>query len=108
MRIANAPQCSGTYAGVGLPVSHTSIGRWAQTYGPEVLRRLRGQVKRTSTTCHMDETFVRIAGRWISLFRAVDSYGQTVDLFIGDARAGSRKDLLKEGLSQCRQPNASR
>lgn len=57
----------------GLSVAHTSIWRWTQTYGPEVLRRLRGQVKRKSSTWHIDETFVRVAGRWMYLFRAVDS-----------------------------------
>ena len=46
----------------GLAVDHTTIFRWTQTYGPEVYRRLRGEVKRKSSTWHMDETFVRIAG----------------------------------------------
>ena len=44
----------------GLTVDHTTIWRWVQTYGPELYRRLRGQVKRKSSTWHMDETFIRI------------------------------------------------
>ena len=63
----------------GLAVHHTSIWRWIQAYGPEVHRRLRGEVKRKSSTWHIDETFVRIAGKRMYLFRAVDSHGQTVD-----------------------------
>ena len=55
----------------GLSVDHTTIWRWTQTYGPEVYRRLRGEVKRKSSTWHMDETFVRIGGKWLYLFRAV-------------------------------------
>src|SRR5215510_8720284 len=51
----------------GLAVDHTTIGRWVQRYGPEVHRRLRGQVKLKSSTWQMDETFVRIAGRWLYL-----------------------------------------
>jgi transposase-like protein len=43
----------------GLAVDHTSIWRWVQAYGPELNRRLRGGVKRKSSTWHMDETFVR-------------------------------------------------
>ena len=50
----------------GLAVDHTTIWRWVQRYGPEVHRRLRGNVKQKSSTWHMDETFVRIAGRWLS------------------------------------------
>jgi len=34
----------------------------------------------------MDETFVRIAGRWMYLFRAVDSGGQTVDFYLSETR----------------------
>src|SRR5216684_4114921 len=63
----------------GLSVDHTTVWRWTQTYAPEVQRRLRGQVKPKGSTWHMDETFVRVAGRWMYLFRAVDSSGQTVD-----------------------------
>jgi DDE domain len=70
----------------GLSVDHTSIWRWTQTYGPEVYRRLQGEVKRKSSTWHMDESFVRVAGRWIYLFRAVDSGGQTVDLYLSETR----------------------
>ena len=53
----------------GLSVDHT-IWRWAQTYAPEVYRRLQGEAKRKSSSWHMDETFVRIAGKWMYLFRA--------------------------------------
>src|SRR5215469_14409075 len=45
----------------GLAVDHTTIGRWVQRYGPEVHRRLQGQVKLKSSSWHIDETFVRIA-----------------------------------------------
>ena len=34
----------------------------------------------------MDETFVRIAGRWMYLFRAVDGAGQTVDFYLSETR----------------------
>src|SRR5689334_18505079 len=47
----------------GLAVDHTTIWRWVQQYGPEALRRLHGEVKRKSSTWHMDETFIRIAGK---------------------------------------------
>src|ERR1051326_6711476 len=70
----------------GLAVDHTTIWRWVQRYGPEIHRRLRGNLKTKSPTWHMDETFVRIAGRWLYLFRAVDGHGQTVDFFLSETR----------------------
>jgi len=34
----------------------------------------------------MDETFVRVAGKWMYLFRAVDAHGQTVDFYLSETR----------------------
>lgn len=65
----------------GSSVDHTTIWRWRQRYGSEVQRRLRGHLTPKGSTWHMNETFVRIAGRWMYLFRAVDSGGQTVDFY---------------------------
>ena len=70
----------------GLSVDHTTIWRWTQTYGPEVHRRLGGEMKQKSSTWHMDETFVRVAGRWVYLFRAVDSTGATLDFCLSENR----------------------
>jgi IS6 family transposase len=70
----------------GLSVDHTTIWRWVQRYAPEVYRKLHGAVKRKSTTWHMDETFIRVAGKWMYLFRAVDSHGQTVDFYLSETR----------------------
>ena len=80
-----------------LAVDHTTIWRWVQRYGPEVHRRLRGNVKQKSSTWHMDETFVRIAGRWLYLFRAVDSHGQTVDFYLSETRdrEAAKRFLMK-------------
>src|SRR6266545_4109542 len=84
----------------GLSVDHTSIWRWTQRYGPEVYRSLRGEVKRKSSTWHMDETFVCISGKWMYLFRAVDSYGQTVDFYLSETRdRGAAKTFLKKSLA---------
>ena len=84
----------------GLCVDHTTIWRWTQAYGPEVYRQLRGNLKRKSTTWHVDETYVRIAGRWLYLFRAVDSSGQTVDFYLSETRdREAAKIFLKRAMA---------
>src|SRR5215471_17825069 len=84
----------------GLAVDHTTIWRWVQRYGPEIHRRLRGHLKPKSPTWHMDETFVRIAGRWLYLFRAVDGHGQTVDFYLSETRdREAAKHFLKKALA---------
>ena len=84
----------------GLSVDHTSIWRWVQRYGPEVSERLRGELKRKSGTWHLDETYVRVAGHWLYLFRAVDSAGQTVDFYLSETRdREAAKVFLKRALA---------
>ena len=76
---------------------------------PELCRRLRGQVKRKSSTWHMDETYVRIAGRWTHLFRAVDSGGQTVDFYLSETRdREAAKLFLKRALANADRRGSSR
>ena len=84
----------------GLTVDHTTIRRWVQIYGPEVYQRLGGEVKRKSSTWHMGETFVRIAGRWMYLFRAVDGGGQTVDFYLSETRdCAAARFFLKKAMA---------
>src|SRR5260370_33363592 len=60
--------------------------------------RIVGEVKRESSTWRVDETFVRIAGRWMYLFRAVDSGGQKGGLLLGgNTRLQSQQALPAEG-----------
>ena len=81
-------------------VDHTTVWRWCQKYGPMIYHRLRGKLKYTTTTWHMDETYVRIAGRWVYLFRAVDSHGDTVDFYLSETRdRGAAKTFLQKALS---------
>ena len=84
----------------GLLVDHTTVWRWCQKYGPVIYHRLRGKLKYTTTTWHMDETYVRIAGRWVYLFRAVDSHGDTVDFYLSETRdREAAKTFLQKALS---------
>ncbi|MCZ0322159.1 IS6-like element IS26 family transposase, partial [Escherichia coli] len=65
----------------GVNVDHSTIYRWVQRYAPEMEKRLRWYWRNTSDLCpwHMDETYVKVNGRWAYLYRAVDSRGRTVD-----------------------------
>jgi transposase-like protein len=70
--------------------------RWVRVYGPEVHRRLYGELKRKSSTWHMDETYVGIAGKWMYLFRAVDSRRQMLDFYLSETRDREAAKLFLE------------
>jgi IS6 family transposase len=59
----------------GLNVDHTTVWRWVQYYGPELEQRLRRHLKPTNKSWRVDETYVRVKGRWCYLYRAIDSKG---------------------------------
>jgi IS6 family transposase len=63
----------------GLEVDHTTIWRWVQRYGPELEQRLRRHLKPTNKSWRVDETYIRVKGRWCYLYRAIDSTGATID-----------------------------
>jgi transposase, IS6 family len=71
----------------GLSVSHTTIFRWVPHYAPEIDRRSRPHLKPTNDSWRVDETYVKVRGRWMYLYRAVDSTGQTLDFLLNETRS---------------------
>ena len=63
----------------GLQADHTTVWRWVQRYGPELEQRIRRHLKPTNKSWRVDETYVRVQGRWCYLYRAIDSAGATID-----------------------------
>src|SRR5271166_971243 len=61
----------------GLHADHVTVWRWVQRYAPELHRCLRRHLKPTNDSWRMDETYVRVKGKWRYLYRAVDSTGAT-------------------------------
>jgi transposase, IS6 family len=71
----------------GVSVDHSTIFRWVQKYAPEIERRLRWQWRRPrSTSWRIDETYVKVRGRWAYLYRAVDKFGNTIDFYLSPTR----------------------
>ena len=57
----------------GLSVDHSTIFRWVQDYAPEMEKRTRPYLKQTNDFWRVDETYVKVRGRWMYLYRAVGS-----------------------------------
>ena len=63
----------------GLDISYETVRRWVFKFGPAIARRLRQRRPRPSNRWHLDEMVVRIAGKRMYLWRAVDHEGEVLD-----------------------------
>ena len=89
----------------GLEADHTTIWRWVQRYGPELEQRLRRHLKPTNKSWRVDETYIRVQGRWCYLYRAIDSTGATIDFLLSALRdAAAAKRLFRMALSDPSHP----
>src|SRR6202035_4879614 len=66
----------------GLRADHVTVWRWVQRYAPEIQRRLRPRLRPTNDSWRVDETYIRVKGQWVYLYRAVDSTGATIDFLL--------------------------
>ncbi|TCT27934.1 IS6 family transposase [Martelella mediterranea] len=85
----------------GVPVDHSTIYRWVQKYAQEIEKRLRWHWHRPqSTSWRVDETYVKVRGKWTYLYRAVDKFGNTIDFYLSPTRnAKAAKRFLGKALN---------
>ena len=71
----------------GINVDHSTINRWVIKYAPQLEFEFRKQHKKqVGSSWRMDETYVKIKGKWCYLYRAVDKSGATIDFYLSEKR----------------------
>jgi transposase-like protein len=89
----------------GISVTHTTILRWVQRYLPEFEKRWCRYLRPVGGSWRMDETYIKVHGQWVYLYRAVDKAGQTVDFFLSRNRdVNAAKSFLRSAMKHTRVP----
>jgi transposase-like protein len=70
----------------GIEVDHTTIYRWVQRFTPLLADAARPRRHAIGARWEVDETYVKVAGVWRYIYRAVDQYGQIIDVFVSPRR----------------------
>ncbi|MEX5712366.1 IS6 family transposase [Parafrankia sp. FMc6] len=73
----------------GIDVDHVTVYRWVQRFTPLLVDAARPCRHRPGDRWFVDETYVKVAGRWTYLYRAVDQHGQVIDVL-----ASTRRDQV--------------
>jgi DDE domain len=66
----------------GITLTHTTILRWVQRYVPEFEKRWKRYALPVGNSWRVDETYIKVRGQWVYLYRAVDKEGRTVDFLL--------------------------
>ena len=87
------------FAERGVTVDPSTVYDWVQAFTPRFLEVARTHRSRTGTRWRVDETLLKIGGRWRYVFRAIDEYGQIVDVYCSDHRdAASARAFFERAI----------
>jgi putative transposase len=90
----------------GASVDHSTLSRWVIKYAPEFEKQFRRCQQLVGRSWRVDETYVKIKGKWAYLYRAVDKEGHTIDFLLtpqrdkAAAEAFLRKAIRNQGLPE--------
>jgi transposase, IS6 family len=77
----------------GIEVDHVTVYRWVRRFTPLLAEAARPCRHAVGDRWFVDETYVKVAGRWRYVYRAIDQFGQVIDVFVSprrDAKAARR------------------
>ena len=70
----------------GVQVDHTTLNRWVVRYSPTIAKSAQQKKQATAGSCRMDETYIKVKGKWMYLYRAIDKHGKSLYFMLSRRR----------------------
>ena len=84
----------------GFLVDHVTVWRWSSVTRQKFSADCRPRLRPTNDSWRVDETYIRVKGKWVYLYRAVDSSAATIDFLLSAKRdAAAAERFLGKALS---------
>lgn len=90
----------------GIHVDHSTIHRWVVRFSPLLPECFNHRKRPVTRKWHVDEAYVKVRGRWMYLYRAIDSLGDTVEFFFSENRdLPAAKRFIRKALNRHGRPD---
>lgn len=90
----------------GLSIDHSTLQRWVEKFASLLDGKFRSRKRVVSSSWRMDETYIKVKGKWVYLYRAVDKYGATIDFLLRVKRdTQAAKSFFKKAINQHGKPD---
>ena len=90
----------------GISVDHSTIHRWVVHFSPLLLEGFNRRKRAVTGKWHVDETYIKVRGRWMYLYRAIDSVGDTVEFHFSEHRdLPAAKRFFRKALERHGRPD---
>jgi len=87
-------------------IDHSTLQRWVKRFVPLIDKRVRRRKKVVNGSWRMDETYIKLNGKWVYLYRAVDSQGNTIDFLLRSRRdVAAPKAFFRKAFKENGRPN---
>ena len=70
----------------GVDLDHATLNRWVCRYAGLIAEAARYRKRPADRSWRMDETYVKVKGEWVYLYRAIDKHGKTLDFMLSERR----------------------
>jgi transposase-like protein len=89
----------------GIAVDHATLYRWVERFTPELIDAARPSRHVAGDRWFVDETYLKVAGQWVYLYRAIDQHGQVIDVLTSPKRdLVAIRQFFARALNAARQP----